>query len=72
MKNTARTVLLTILMLLLALSGAAAAASDGAWWDGMPMTAFRYEGLRNVGASTVDRLLSPYLGEPFSDATFSE
>ena len=47
-------------------------AADGVWWDGMPMTAFRYEGLQNVEAHTVDNLLRPYLEEPFSDSTFAE
>ena len=47
-------------------------ADDGVWWDGMPMTAFRYNGLQNVKEGTIDRLLQPYLGEPFSDSIFSE
>ena len=47
-------------------------ADDGVWWDGMPMTAFRYNGLQNVKEGTIDRLLQPYLGEPFSDSVFSE
>ncbi len=47
-------------------------AADEAWWNGMPMTAFRYTGLQNVEAHTVDSLLRPYLEEPFSDSTFAE
>ncbi len=72
MKNTARTIILILLMLLLGAAVLTAADDDGVWWDGMPMTAFRYEGLKNVSENTVDRLLSPYLGQPFSDSVFSE
>ncbi len=73
MKNTWRKIILSLLLLAVAVSFAAADdIGSGVWWDGMPMTAFRYEGLRNVREETVDRLLAPYLGEPFSDAVFSE
>ncbi len=71
MKNTARSIILLIIALLLSLS-AVAAEGSGVWWEGMPMTAFRYEGLKNVSADRVDRLLSPYLGQPFSDELFGE
>ena len=71
MKNIWRTIVLSLLVLIFAASFVSA-ADDGVWWDGMPMTAFRYEGLRNVKEETIDRLLAPYLGEPFSDAVFSE
>ena len=71
MKNTARSIILLIIALLLSLS-ALAAEGSGVWWEGMPMTAFRYEGLKNVSADRVDRLLSPYLGQPFSDELFGE
>ncbi len=47
-------------------------AADGVWWDGKAMTSFRYTGLRNVEERTIDRLLAPYLGQPFSDAVFAE
>lgn len=66
-------VLLLILILAMIFSSAVYSADDsGVWWDGMPMTAFRYTGLRNVKEITIDRLLQPYLGEPYSDAEFSE
>ena len=72
MKNTARTIILILLLFAAALSFLGASDDDGVWWDGMPMTSFRCQGLINVSEKTVDDLLSPYLGEPFSDAIFSE
>ena len=72
MKNTARTIILLLLLLFSITALTAADEESGVWWDGMPMTAFRYEGLQNVSQDTVDKLLSPYLGQPFSDAVFSE
>ncbi len=48
------------------------AEDGGAWWDGKAMTAFRYTGLQNVDTKRIDRLLAPYLGEPFTDAVFAE
>ena len=71
MKNTARMIILILVLTLFTLP-VLFASSDSVWWDGMAMTAFRYEGLQNVSEKTVDDLLSPYLGEPFTDATFSE
>ena len=72
MKNRARIIILVSVMLILSLSALFASDDSGVWWDGMPMTAFRYSGLQNVKEKTVDRLLSDYLGQPFSDAVFSE
>ena len=72
MKILARTILLILVSAFLLMPVAADDSGSGAWWEGMPMTAFRYEGLVNVSESTVDRLLAPYLGEPFSDSLFSE
>ena len=43
-------------------------ADDGVWWDGMPMTAFRYNGLQNVKEGTIDRLLQPYLPDSSAEA----
>ena len=59
---------LTVMFLLLAMLSLS--AED--WWVGQPMTAFRYEGLQNVSAKTVDDLLSSYKGQPFTDAVFNE
>lgn len=46
-------------------------ASEGDWWDGKAMTAFKYSGLQNVKARTIDSLLSDYVGQKFTDETFS-
>ncbi len=47
-------------------------AADDAWWNGMVMTAFRYQGLQNVSERTVNNLLKRYIGVEFSDSTFAE
>ncbi|MBO8436708.1 MAG: outer membrane protein assembly factor BamA [Spirochaetes bacterium] len=72
MKITARKILLVLTILVLSAAALFASDDDGVWWDGMNMTTFRYKGLMNVSERSVDSLLSPYLGQPFSDAVFSE
>ena len=47
-------------------------AAGGQWWDGKIITDFRYEGLQNVSERTINDLLQPYEGEPFSDALFAQ
>lgn len=68
MKNLKR---LSILILLVFVSFSVFAA-EGDWWDGKAMTAFRYNGLQNVKSKTIDSLLSDYIGQKFTDETFSE
>ena len=64
--------ILLILTIVLLFIFPVSAEESGVWWDGMPMTAFRYQGLQNVQPRTVDNLLRAYVGEPFSDSTFAE
>ena len=49
----------------------AATESSDLWWVGMPISGFEYTGLINVDESTVDDVLSPYIGEDFSDELFN-
>ena len=69
MKNIKRAILLFTFFAFICIS---LFASDGDWWEGKAMTAFRYSGLQNVKQKTVDALLSEYVGEKFSDSVFSE
>ncbi len=48
-----------------------ATESSDLWWVGMPISGFEYTGLINVDESTVDDVLSPYIGEDFSDELFN-
>lgn len=60
-------------LLLLALIQFSLFASDStSWWVGMPISDFEYTGLENVEQKDLDRLLSKYEGERFSDELFTE
>lgn len=61
-----------IILILLVLASFSVFAAEGDWWDGKAMTAFRYTGLQNVKSKTIDSLLSDYVGQKFTDKTFSE
>ncbi len=69
MKKISRIILLSVFLIVSLLP---AAAAEGDWWEGKAMTDFTYTGLQNVSEHTLNSLLSSYLMEPFSDATFSE
>lgn len=68
MKNFKKPIILFLLIIL----SSSLFASEGNWWDGKTMTAFGYSSLQNVKPRTIDSLLSDYVGEKFSDETFSE
>jgi outer membrane protein insertion porin family len=69
-----RTGLLTILIVLLPVFIFAQEAGSPAddWYQGKPIKNIVFEGLRNVSASELEGIMSPFFGLPFTDETYFE
>ncbi len=48
----------------------AQSVEDDEWYQDRPITAVRFVGLRNVAQSELQGIIDPFIGRPFTDATF--